>query len=211
MRRAFAALSSTCALAFCVATAAPAAAATSDTPPSDGGSIGEIYAKGVDTGQRVDLSQPWVGFSACYAYDDGKARCYSSEAEMEQREAARPEEPSIQAANCGGYYGRNDWLRLYENRALNQALAGRVLSFKQTNTIQNLTDWNFNDQTSSISNQTGCDVWFHDNINGGGATGCFQNNSSLGDLTGPYRSNPFNAWNDSISSFEIKEVPYVYC
>lgn len=105
-------------------------------PPTGTDSLqGIVMKKMLDTGKRVDLSKDWGEVTACTVAHTTSTRCYATEAEMDAAETQFAEEVggNSPALACGGWLGRNRWVKLYEHINFNQGQSGRVLQFNDAN------------------------------------------------------------------------------
>lgn len=83
------------------------------------------------------------------------------------------------------------WLCLWQN----ELFTGRMLEFHDSGSWQNLTEYGFNDQASSVYNHTNKDAKLAWDINGGEPHRCLQPGESLGVMPGN--------WDNNVSSIRI--------
>ena len=148
-------------------------------------------------GETIDLAGDWGDARACLIWRQGGVmECFRTEAELDEREAElRGAQPS-QAAEGPTAAQAHSWycsssLRLYEHNWY----GGRRLSFWDRGYWQNLSDYGFEDQTSSYI-VGGCYVHLAEHAWGGGWW--------YPGPTYPYAGEPVMGWQDVISSIYIE-------
>ena len=165
-------------------TAAESALAPAD---ADARSIAEFE------GRRIDLSKDWEGAQACWVDESGSARCFASEAELDEAIAA--DEPPTDAAKPGDESPANaraascsTSLRLYRD----SYFAGPLLYVSQRYTWVNLSWYGFDNVVSSYR-VGACSATFRSGSNGSGST--------YGGSTGAWSAaSVMGSWSDVLSS-----------
>ncbi|PKV82826.1 hypothetical protein [Streptomyces sp. TLI_146] len=143
-------------------------------------------------GRTIDLSKDWGAAKACTIWrSQGVVECYRTQKEQEQAatKLARLRTESVALASC------STPLRLYEHGEFNYngSVNGRTLSFYDRGSWQNLTDYGFNDETSSY--RTGsCGAHLAEHIGGQGYW--YPGNTNAWYSEGVL----YQGWNDRISS-----------
>ncbi|WP_105968828.1 hypothetical protein [Streptomyces geranii] len=143
-------------------------------------------------GRTIDLSKSWGAAKACTVWRaGGVVQCFRTAEEQERTasELTRLRTGRVAAATC------STPLRVYEHGEFNYngTVNGRTLSFYDRGYWQNLTDYNFNDQTSSYRIGS-CNAHLAEHIGGGaywypGNTNAWYSEGVL-----------YSGWNDRISS-----------
>ncbi|HEX5246995.1 MAG TPA: hypothetical protein VFW41_07675 [Gaiellaceae bacterium] len=143
-------------------------------------------------GHTIDLSKGWGDAHACLvANGAGVVECFRDQAGLLARESQLQEQasadPAIAASTC------STPLRLYADTGY----GGRELDFYDRGYWQNLSDWSFDNQTSSYK-VGACGVYLADGANGGGSW--YPGNTNAGASA----SSMVSGWNDRISSLYIQ-------
>lgn len=149
---------------------------------------------GTFEGSSIDLSKDWGAARSCLVWHErGVVDCFRTDDEMAIREVELntvstsgrlPSDPTTEAA-CGSY----SHLWEHANKG------GRHLQFRDRGYWQNLTNYSFNDMTTSA--QAGaCRLWVAVDTGGRGTQGYFN--------AGVYSPNVGDLWNDRISSIYIQ-------
>lgn len=143
-------------------------------------------------GAQIDLSKGWGEARACFvARSLGLVECFPDQAGLLARESQLQAQiaasPDLAASTCSSP------LRLYANTSY----GGREVDFYDRGYWQNLSNWSFDNQTSSYKVGV-CGVYLADYANGGGSW--YPGNTSPG-----YNSaTMLSGWNDRISSIYIQ-------
>lgn len=134
-------------------------------------------------GEMLVLSDDWGEATACTSDNGTTARCYRSEADMDEAEASTNR--GVGSLACSGN------LRLYEGTLY----GGRVLNLNVQYQLVNLALFGFSNITSSYTVGP-CNAYFYDSTTG---TGSYPGNTTANS------SSPIMApgWNDRISSVYI--------
>ena len=149
-------------------------------------------------GRTIDLAADWEGAAACLVWRQGGVlQCFRDAAELDALEARLSKgrhaaEPEL-TASIAAYSGMcGSSLRLYEHNYY----GGRKLSFWDRGYWQNLSDYGFEDRTSSYI-VGACYVHLAEHANGGGWW--------YSGPTYPYAGEPVMGvgWQDVISSIYI--------
>lgn len=143
-------------------------------------------------GHTIDLSKGWGDAHACLvARGAGVVECFRDQAELLARESQLQQQstsdPAVAASSC------STPLRLYADTSY----GGRELDFYDRGYWQNLSDWSFDNQTSSYR-VGACGVYLADGANGGGSW--YPGNTSAGASA----ASMVSGWNDRISSLYIQ-------
>ncbi len=176
---------------------------------------GIVMSKTSDTGRRVDLSKGWGEMTACAVVNHTTTRCYATETEMNLAEdifaeTATGGQYGVQLW-CGGWLGRNRWVKLYEHINFNEGVSGRVLQFNDANYWTNLADWNFANMTTSIRNETGCLLKVSEYPDGQAAQSCMEEHVALGYVGDYWQWAPFKTRNDDIDAIYVHDTIFNYC
>jgi hypothetical protein len=172
--------------------------------PADAARVERRPAIATFEGKKVDLAGDWGEARACLVWRQGGVlECFRSEAALDAREAqlrgggrpapAQEQEADVTIASASyassSYCGSS--LRLYEHNWY----GGRKLSFWDRGYWQNLSDYGFDDKTSSYI-VGACYVHLAEHANGWGWW--------YGGPTYPYAGEPVMGWQDVISSIYIE-------
>lgn len=165
----------------------PATGLADGTPPPQGPPTLALFE-----GKQIDLSKGWGDARACLvAYAAGVVECFRDQAGLSARESQLDAQiaasPDIAATSCSSP------LRLYADASY----GGRELDFYDRGYWQNLSNWSFDNQTSSYR-VGACGVYLADYANGGGSW--YPGNTSAG------HNEPtmLSGWNDRVSSIYIQ-------
>lgn len=136
------------AVALCGVAFPAGAAAAGDTAPPD------VIAS--FEGRKINLAEDWEDAQACVLAPDG-ARCYRTEAEMDDAEGPMPQPGGVVAlAECSSK------LRLYDGTSY----GGTVLELQTRSVYHNLASSGFDNRTSSYKIGA-CSARFYDTTTGG--------------------------------------------
>lgn len=114
-------------------------------------------------GRTIDLARDWGDAKACLVWrQGGVSECFRTEGELDTREAELA--PRREATTASYSYYCSSSFRLYEYNWY----GGRRLSFWDRGWWQNLSDYGFEDRTSSYI-VGACYVWLAEHADGGGA------------------------------------------
>lgn len=150
-------------------------------------------------GRTINLAESWEGAQACAVFED-RTVCYDTYEQMERAtvgEVRRPGDNTKAVADSGSSlllassacagdpYG---WLYMYEHTDF----IGDVIKFQNTSTWHNLTNYGFNDQTSSVWNNTDCMAVMAEHTNGDGNMLTLFGRTSMSAMP--------SGWDDRVSS-----------
>lgn len=146
-------------------------------------------------GRTIDLGRGWGDAKACLVWrQGGVSECFRTEEELDAREAelAPRREATATIWTASYSYSCSSSLRLYEYNWY----GGRRLSFWDRGWWQNLSDFGFEDRTSSYM-VGACPVWLAEHADGGGYW--------YGGPTYPYAAEPvmYWWWQDRVSSIYV--------
>jgi hypothetical protein len=179
-------LTAVIAVALILAVVSASGFAADTTPPS------HLPTVAVFEGKQLDLSKGWGDARACVvARTAGVVECFRDQAGLLARESELQTQiaasPEIAAASCSSP------LRLYADASY----GGRELDFYDRGYWQNLSDWGFDNQTSSYK-VGACGVYLADYANGGGSWYPGNTGAGAGAAT------MVSGWNDRVSSLYIQ-------
>lgn len=136
-------------------------------------------------GREFRLADGWGAATACVS-DDVRARCYRSEQEMDEAEAALRRSGAVAESPCGSS------LRLYRSTSYR----GDVLSLARRGIFIDMSAYGFDNDTSSYA-VGGCSATFYDGASGGQPT--YPGSTSAGAAS----SSMASGWDNRVSSVFI--------
>jgi hypothetical protein len=148
-------------------------------------------------GRLIDVSRNWEGAHACAVLSPGDVRCFDNQAELERTLAkSAPVTSSLGSMSVDTIdaycLNRSDlYLILYQDTSF----GGNSLSFRDADTWFNLSDYSFDNITSSWKNNTYCDATAAADASGGGSTTTLGARSQATSMA--------TGWDNVISSVEI--------
>lgn len=149
-------------------------------------------------GKLINLAESWGEAQACAVWDQADAsQCFRTIAELDQHVSAvtRAQQKLIGTSDIRTMAACSTPLQLYED----SGFGGRVLRFYDRGIWQNLTNYGFNDETSSY--RTGaCSANLAENTNGGGF---YYPGSTSANVSSSCMCAGSTGWNDRVSSIRV--------